>query len=53
MNIGSAKSESRVLRETGSYGRGQYALGLCTPIASVSGIGSNIISNGTKSLYPN
>ncbi len=64
MNIGSAKSESRVLKETGSYGRGQYALGLCTPIASlkfnhdkfevsVSGIGSNIISNGTKSLYPN
>ncbi|WP_299314252.1 hypothetical protein [uncultured Aquimarina sp.] len=64
MNIGSAKSESRVLKETGSYGRGQYALGLCTPIASlkfnddkfevsVSGVGSNIISNGTKSLYPN
>lgn len=64
MNIGSAKSESRVLTETGSYGRGQYALGLCTPIASlkfsndnfevsVSGIGSSIIKNGTKSLYPN
>ncbi|WP_340199644.1 hypothetical protein [Ascidiimonas sp. W6] len=63
INIGSAKSESKVLRETGSYGKGQYALGLATPLASVSfnssqfkveasGIGSNSVHNGTKSYYP-
>ncbi|PKF73459.1 hypothetical protein [Chryseobacterium sp. PMSZPI] len=63
MNLGSAKSESKILRRTGAYGQCQYALGLCTPTGSLSfdaskfsvsfsGLGSNIVSNGTKSLYP-
>lgn len=63
MNLGRAKSESRLLRRTGSYGKVQYALGICTPTGSLSfdyknfkvsmsGLASNIIRNGTKSLYP-
>lgn len=63
MNIGSAKSESKVTRRTGRFGEGKYALGLCTPIASlkfnrndfevsVSGIGSSIIRNGTRDVWP-
>lgn len=63
MSLGSARSESKVTKETGSYGQCRYALGLCTPTGSLSfsyssfsvsfsGLGSNIIANGNKSLYP-
>ncbi|NIF06310.1 hypothetical protein F3J23_12760 [Chryseobacterium sp. Tr-659] len=63
ISLGKAKSESRILKRTGAYGQCQYALGLCTPTGSLSfnsnnfsvsfsGLGSNIVSNGTKSLYP-
>nr|WP_315029889.1 hypothetical protein [uncultured Chryseobacterium sp.] len=63
ISLGKAKSESKILRKTGAYGQCQYALGLCTPTGSLSfnannfsvsfsGLGSNIVSNGTKSLYP-
>jgi hypothetical protein len=63
MSLGSARSESKVTKETGSYGQCRYALGLCTPTGSLSfsyssfsvsfsGLGSNIVSNGNKSLYP-
>jgi hypothetical protein len=63
INIGSAQSESKVLVNSGSYGKIQYALGVATPLAtvnfnssnftvSVSGIGSNDIHNGTKTLSP-
>lgn len=63
ITIGSARSESKILKNSGSYGKGQYALGLATPLAfvsfnssqfkvEVSGIGSNIVRNGSKSLYP-
>ena len=63
MSLGSARSESKVTKETGSYGQCRYALGLCTPTGSLSfsyssfsvsfsGLGSNIVSNGYKSLYP-
>ncbi|AZA83071.1 hypothetical protein C1637_20015 [Chryseobacterium lactis] len=63
ISLGKAKSESKILRRTGAYGQCQYALGLCTPTGSLSfnssnfsvsfsGLGSNIVSNGTKSLYP-
>ena len=60
---GSAQSESRVITNSGSYGKIQYALGIALPMASVTfngdifsvsvtGIGSNIVENGTHSLYP-
>ncbi|MGH1516356.1 hypothetical protein [Chryseobacterium sp. JK1] len=63
ISLGKAKSESKILKKTGAYGQCQYALGLCTPTGSLSfnssnfsvsfsGLGSNIVSNGTKSLYP-
>lgn len=63
ISLGKAKSESKILRRTGAFGQCQYALGLCTPTGSLSfnssnfsvsfsGLGSNIVSNGTKSLYP-
>ena len=63
MSLGSARSESKITKETGSYGQCRYALGLCTPTGSLSfsyssfsvsfsGLGSNIVSNGYKSLYP-
>ena len=63
MTLGSARSESKVTKETGSYGQCRYALGLCTPTGSLSfsyssfsvsfsGLGSNIVANGNKSLYP-
>lgn len=63
ISLGKAKSESKIIRRTGAYGQCQYALGLCTPTGSLSfnaskfsvsfsGLGSNIVSNGTKSLYP-
>lgn len=63
INIGSAKSESKILVNSGSYGKIQYALGVATPLASVSmnwtnfkvevsGIGSNSTHNGTHTLYP-
>lgn len=63
ISLGKAKSESKILKNTGAYGQCRYALGLCTPTGSLSfntsnfsvsfsGLGSNIVSNGTKSLYP-
>jgi hypothetical protein len=63
ISLGSAKSESKVIHNSGSYGQIRYALGLCTPLGSLSfnsstfkvsfsGIGSNIVCNGTKTLYP-
>jgi hypothetical protein len=63
ITIGNARSESRILKNSGSYGKIGYALGLSTPTVSLhfnsgsfqittSGIGSNIVRNGTKSLYP-
>lgn len=63
ISLGKAKSESKVTKKTGAYGQCRYALGLCTPTGSLSfntsnfsvsfsGLGSNIVSNGTKSLYP-
>ncbi|WP_080778775.1 hypothetical protein [Chryseobacterium phocaeense] len=63
ISLGKAKSESKVIKRTGAYGQCRYALGLCTPTGSLSfnssnfsvsfsGLGSNIVSNGTKSLYP-
>ncbi|MGH2664364.1 hypothetical protein [Flavobacterium sp.] len=63
MSLGSARSESKITKNTGSYGQCRYALGLCTPTGSLSfntssfsvsfsGLGSNIVSNGYKSLYP-
>ncbi|MGK6341513.1 hypothetical protein ACMGDK_04700 [Chryseobacterium sp. DT-3] len=63
ISLGKAKSESKTTKRTGAYGQCRYALGLCTPTGSLSfnssnfsvsfsGLGSNIVSNGTKSLYP-
>ncbi|MCS4301963.1 hypothetical protein [Chryseobacterium sp. BIGb0232] len=63
ISLGKAKSESKITKRTGAYGQCQYALGLCTPTGSLSfnaskfsvsfsGLGSNIVANGTKSLYP-
>ncbi|MET3037109.1 hypothetical protein ABXT08_13445 [Chryseobacterium sp. NRRL B-14859] len=63
ISLGKAKSESKVTKKSGAYGQCKYALGLCTPTGSLSfnaskfsvsfsGLGSNIVSNGTKSLYP-
>lgn len=63
ISLGKAKSESKVTKRTGAYGQCRYALGLCTPTGSLSfnssnfsvsfsGLGSNVVSNGTKSLYP-
>lgn len=63
ISLGKARSESKILNNTGSYGKIRYALGLCTPTGSLSfnssnftvsfsGLGSNIIANGTLTLYP-
>lgn len=63
MDLGSSRSESRVLVNSGSYGKIQYALGLATPTGSLSfdksgfkvsfsGLGSNLVANGTKTLSP-
>lgn len=63
ISLGKAKSESKITKSSGAYGQCRYALGLCTPTGSLSfnssnfsvsfsGLGSNIVSNGTKSLYP-
>lgn len=63
ISLGKAKSESKVTKRTGAYGQCQYALGLCTPTGSLSfnaskfsvsfsGLGSNLVNNGVKSLYP-
>lgn len=63
ISLGKAKSESKIVKRTGAYGQCQYALGLCTPTGSLSfnaskfsvsfsGLGSNMVSNGYKSLYP-
>ncbi|ANF49212.1 hypothetical protein A0O34_00965 [Chryseobacterium glaciei] len=63
ISLGKAKSESKVTKKTGAYGQCRYALGLCTPTGSLSfnssnfsvsfsGLGSNVVSNGIKSLYP-
>ncbi|WP_250253092.1 hypothetical protein [Chryseobacterium sp. Marseille-Q3244] len=63
ISLGKAKSESKITKKTGAYGQCQYALGLCTPTGSLSfnaskfsvsfsGLGSNMVSNGYKSLYP-
>ncbi|KPE52381.1 hypothetical protein [Chryseobacterium indologenes] len=63
ISLGKAKSESKVTKRTGAYGQCRYALGLCTPTGSLSfnasnfsvsfsGLGSNLVHNGTKSLYP-
>ena len=63
MTLGSAKSYSKVLVNSGSYGKIQYALGIATPFASVtfnstyfkvevSGIGSSMVRNGSHTLYP-
>lgn len=63
ISLGKAKSESKTTKNSGSYGKIQYALGLCTPVGSLSfnhsnftvsfsGLGSNKVANGTISLYP-
>lgn len=63
ISLGKAKSESKVTKNSGAYGKCAFALGLCTPTGSLSfnstnftvsfsGLGSNIVHNGTKSLYP-
>lgn len=63
ISLGKAKSESKITKRTGAYGQCRYALGLCTPTGSLSfnssnfsvsfsGLGSNIVNNGVKSLYP-
>ncbi len=63
MTLGSAKSYSKVLVNSGSYGKIQYALGIATPFASVtfnstyfkvevSGLGSSMVRNGSHTLYP-
>lgn len=63
ISLGKAKSESKITKNSGTYGKCAFALGLCTPTGSLSfnssnftvsfsGLGSNIVHNGTKSLYP-
>ncbi|WP_106916192.1 hypothetical protein [Chryseobacterium aurantiacum] len=63
ISLGKAKSESKITKNTGAYGQCRYALGLCTPTGSLSfnasnfsvsfsGLGSNVVNNGVKSLYP-
>ncbi|MGS2739317.1 hypothetical protein [Sinomicrobium sp. M5D2P17] len=63
ISLGKAKSYSKVTKNSGAYGKCQYALGLCTPTGSLSfssskfkvsfsGLGSNVVANGSKSLYP-
>ncbi|ELR71176.1 hypothetical protein C900_02980 [Fulvivirga imtechensis AK7] len=63
ITLGKARSESRIVKNSGSYGKCQYALGMCTPVGSLSfshsnfsvsfsGLGSNVVANGYKSRYP-
>ncbi len=63
MDAGNEKSESKIIKNSGSYGKIKYALGLSTPTVSLSfsynnfsvsssGIGSSRVRNGYKSLYP-
>lgn len=63
MALGYAVSESKILNNTGSYGKIQYALGVATPFASLSingntfqatvtGLGSSYLQNGTHTLAP-
>ena len=63
ISLGKAESKSKIVKNSGSYGKCRYALGLCTPLGSLSfnhsnfsvsfsGLGSNIVANGYKSLYP-
>jgi hypothetical protein len=63
MALGAAHSESKILKNSGSYGKVQYALGVVTPFAtvtmnwgsfsvSVSGLGSSLVANGTITLAP-
>jgi hypothetical protein len=63
ISLGSAKSYSKIVKNSGSYGKCQYALGMATPTGSLSfsystfqvsfsGLGSNIVANGYKSRYP-
>ncbi|UOU97877.1 hypothetical protein MUU74_15440 [Chryseobacterium daecheongense] len=63
ISLGKAKSESKITKNSGTYGKCAFALGLCTPTGSLSfnstnftvsfsGLGSNIVHNGTKTLYP-
>ncbi len=63
MTAGSAKSESKITKNSGTHGKIQYALGWATPTASVSfdknsfkvsvsGVGSKGVQNGTDTLYP-
>jgi hypothetical protein len=63
INLGNVLSESKVIHNSGAYGQIQFALGMSTPlmtltfadppfIVTVSGLGGNVVENGTKSLYP-
>jgi hypothetical protein len=63
ISLGHAKSYSKTTKSSGTHGEIQYALGLCTPFGSLSfdvkgfkvsfsGLGSNVVANGTMSLYP-
>jgi hypothetical protein len=63
ISLGHAKSYSKTIKNSGTHGEIQYALGLCTPFGSLSfdvkgfkvsfsGLGSNVVANGTMSLYP-
>lgn len=63
ITLGKSKSESKIVKNSGSYGKIKYALGLCTPTGTISfnhsnfsvsvgGLGSDIVRNGYKSLYP-
>jgi hypothetical protein len=63
MTLGSVVAKSKVTKSSGTNGQIQYALGLALPAASVtfnsssfkavlSGLGSNLIANGTQSLFP-
>jgi hypothetical protein len=63
IDIGTAQAESQVIQNSGTYGQVQYALGMATPTCtitfdyynftiSITGFGSNMVENGTQSLYP-
>lgn len=63
ISLGKARSHSKVTKNSGAYGKCRYALGMCTPTGSLSfnssnfsvsfsGLGSNVVANGNKSLYP-
>ena len=63
IDIGTAQAESQVIHNSGTYGQAQYALGMASPLCTITfdygpftititGIGSNMVENGTHSLYP-